>query len=453
MNLEETKSETYSKNCLVEIYGLGYVGLPLSIRLASSGFYVKGLDIDEKKIHRLNNKILTHSEQFFQDEFNDSLESKNLTLSVSPQESDKPKIAIICVPTPISNNISDSNIFLKNAVSKFLSFCKKGDIIILESSIQIGTTKEIKDLIESKGYVVGSDIGLCYCPERIDPMNKDWTLENIPRVIYSSDDITFSIAKNVYRYVNNSRLIRVENSTIAELVKSYENSFRLINISFVNELSILCEKLKIDVNDVITAASTKPFGFMSFYPSAGAGGHCIPKDPTFLTQCAKDHGIKFPTIEAALNMNTEIRHYITDSIEKTLTKLNLEKKILVCGLAYKPDIEDMRDSPGIKLIKELKDRNFLISAHDPYYDKKLHEKYIKENNFEKLDFDLIHDLNDSTIKKFNCICIVQFHSSTKPKLNTIYKKSLVPFIYDCQKKLIKNPKSTTILNFDDNEIP
>ncbi|MDE1816527.1 MAG: nucleotide sugar dehydrogenase [Thaumarchaeota archaeon] len=447
----KTLEEAISKKCLIEIFGVGYVGFPLAVRLATSGFKVVGIDNDENKIKRLQSNSLTDYELYLKDEFFEC-RKRSFQLSDSPTKSNSSKVGIICVPTPIQSKNGDSNLFVRATVEKFLNFCNMGDVIIIESSIKIGTTEQMRNMIESKGFKVGKDVGLCYCPERIDPMNKDWTLENIPRVIYASDDVSFNVAQSVYHYVNNSHLIRVNSSKVAELVKSYENSFRLVNISLVNELAVLCDRLGVDVNDVITAASTKPFGFMAFYPSGGAGGHCIPKDPTFLSETAKASGTQFSTIDTALKINSLMPIHIVSSIEKVITKLGLEKSALVCGLAYKPDIEDMRDSPGFRIVEELKQKNFKVAAYDPYYKKELHKRYLQENNLSELEFNALTSLDDSQLANFNCICIVQHHAVIKSRLSAIYQRSLVPFIYDCQHKLIKNQKSKTILNFYDYDI-
>jgi len=363
--LEKTLDAILSNAFLIEVFGLGYVGFPLAVRLANSGFKVRGIDINSQRIERLKNNELMESEIHLKSEFIHCRNNKNLELTTSPVKSEKPKIGIISVHTPIPDENTPSNKFVKEAIENFLETSKVGDLIILESSVEGGTTEEMEKIVESKGYKIGQDYGFCFCPERIDPQNKKWHLENIPRIIYCSDDTTFKIAEKIYKNVNKAHLLRVESPKIAEVVKSYENAFRLVNISLVNELAILCDKLGINVMDVIKAAATKPFGFIPFYPGAGAGGHCIPKDPRFLLDAAKKYDVKFSTIENALQVNFEIPKYICNSIEKTLEKINLEKSVLVCGLTYKPDVEDMRDSPGFKLLNEFKKRNFKVSAYDP----------------------------------------------------------------------------------------
>jgi len=444
MYLKETLEKILSHDFTIQVFGLGYVGFPLSVRLASSGFKVIGVDTNSQKLEKLKNNSLSGIQLSVKTSFLESIKNGNLVFSENPVESEGPRIGIICVSTPIDGT-NDSNVFVNSAVQSFLDTSKAGDVIILESSVRVGTTNEIKKVIESRGYHVGENFGLCFCPERIDPLNHKWKLENIPRVIFSSDDTTFHIAQKIYQHVNNSNLTRVESAEIAEVVKSYENAFRLVNISLVNELAMLCDKLKIDVKDVTDAAATKPFGFLPFYSGGGAGGHCIPKDPRFLLDSAKKVGLGFSSIENAIAINSQIPKYIADSIEETLNELKLEKSVLVCGLSYKPDVEDMRDSPGYKILSEFKSRGFKVDGFDPYYKEEFRTRYLKENDLEKLDFTELKNLEDSSISDFNCLCIVQNHTKLKFRLKEIYKKSLVPFIYDCQNQIMKDSKSKTLL--------
>jgi len=445
MKLKDTLEKIKSKDCSIQIFGLGYVGFPLSVRLATSGFNVIGIDTDQKKIESLKNNVLLGSQLTLKNEFLESIRVGKFIPSNKPIKSEKPNIGIICVPTPISESNKDSNVYVHLAVGEFLELSKAGDVLILESSVDIGTTDEIKQKVESKGFRVGEDFGVSFCPERIDPLNTKWKLENIPRIIYSTDDVTFQISQFIYKNVNNSNLTRVKSSKTAELVKSFENSFRLVNISLVNELAILCDKLGINVREVIEAASTKPFGFMPFYPSAGAGGHCIPKDPMFLLDSAKKNGLKFDSIEKAVTINSMVPKYIVKSIENTLSKLKLEKSVVVSGLSYKPNIEDMRDSPGFRILKELSSKGFKVVVYDPYFKNELREKYLIENYMQNLDFDKIDDLSDKSINDFDCLCIVQNHSKIKLRIQEIYKNSLIPMIYDCQNAVEFDPNSKTVL--------
>ena len=254
MNDMDIEKFVDKKSFVIEIFGLGYVGFPLAVRLASAGFQVIGIDVNQKRIQRLKNNKLMDSEIHLEKEYFDCRQKNNIKLESSPSDSIIPKIGIICVPTPIPTKDISSDIFVKSAVESFLNCSKSGDVIILESSIEVGTTEIISNIIENKGFEVGKDFGLCFCPERIDPSNKEWGIENIPRVIYCSDDSSFDIAKEIYLHVNGGNLLKVNSPKIAEIVKSFENAFRLVNITLVNELAILCDKLDVNVKEIIDAA-------------------------------------------------------------------------------------------------------------------------------------------------------------------------------------------------------
>jgi len=443
--LNNTLQESEKKQTRIEVFGMGYVGLPLAIRLAVHGWTVTGIDISQDRISLLEKNDLFESEINLQKEFEESRKQGFLSFATEPKKIEHSKIGIICVPTPIPSSGVKSDQYVKEAVEKFLETSKVGDVILIESSIEVGTTDDLEKIIESKNFSLGKDYGLSFCPERIDPQNKEWKLENIPRIIYCSDDITFQICQNLYFHVNQSNITRVSSVKVAEVVKSFENTYRLVNISLVNELAILCDRLGINVGEVITAAATKPFGFKPFYTGAGAGGHCIPKDPLFLLESSKKFGIKFKTIEAAIEINYFIPKYIVDNIEKILSENNLPLSIIISGMTYKHDLEDMRDSPGFKLYAEFLKKGFHVSAYDPYYKKQLEEKYLIKNNMEGAKINLLTDLSDNSIKNFSCLCIVQHHTKSKFILQKIYENSLIPFIYDCQNKIEKIPSSKTIL--------
>ena len=208
--LEKTIKAILLKSFLIEIFGLGYVGFPLAVKLSKSGLRVIGIDVNNNRIERLKKNELLDSEINLKTEFTNSRDTGNLELKNIPTKTDIPKIGIICVPTPIPNKNTDSAVFVISAVEKFLESSKEGDVIILESSIEVGTTDRIQEIIEKRGFKVGDNYGLCFCPERIDPANKEWGIENIPRVIYCSDNNTFDIAKQIYQHINNANLIRHE---------------------------------------------------------------------------------------------------------------------------------------------------------------------------------------------------------------------------------------------------
>ncbi len=444
--MKELLNKIKTKSVVIEIFGLGYVGFPLAVKLSSAGFKTIGIDVNTERISRLKNNELQDSENLLKEKFIEC-RKQYLTLSEESVKTKTPKIGIICVPTPIPNMNIESDIYVRKAVASFLSNAKNGDCLILESSVEVGTTEKMQQIIEEKGFQIGTDFGLSFCPERIDPSNKEWGLENIPRIIYSSDDSTFEISKEIYNNVNGGNLIRVESSRIAEVVKSFENAFRLVNISLVNELAILCDNLGINVKSVIDAAATKPFGFMAHYPGAGAGGHCIPKDPRFLLESAKKFQGNFLTIENALSINAKMPRYISNSIKNKVQKLGLKKSILVCGLSYKTNVEDMRDSASFKIIHELTNLGFQVYGYDPFFREEIIEKYLIENNLKAINFKNVDVLNDEILKKISCICIVQHHDLSKQKIDEIYMNSKVSLIYDCQNKIKKDPNSKTVLDY------
>ena len=443
--MEKLLSKIQSKSCIIEIFGLGYVGFPLAVKLSSVGFNVIGVDVNKERISRLERNELQDSEENLKEKFLVCRKEK-LQLAEHPSKNKIEKIGIICVPTPIPDQNTMSDVFVIKAVKSFLDNSKEGDCLILESSVEVGTTEKVQKLIEEKGFKIGINFGLSFCPERIDPSNKEWGIENIPRIIYSSDDLTFKISKEVYKNVNGGNLIRVEYPKIAEVVKSFENAFRLVNISLVNELAILCDNLGINVKSVIDAAATKPFGFLPHYPGAGAGGHCIPKDPIFLLESAKKFQGNFATIDNALKINNKMPKYISNSLQNSIKKLGLKKSILVSGLSYKSNVEDMRDSASFKVINELVSSGYQVFGYDPFFREEIIKKYLIENNLNEINFELVDNLNDSILERISCICIVQHHDITFEQINEIYKKSKVPLIYDCQNKIKNDSNSKTILD-------
>jgi UDP-N-acetyl-D-glucosamine dehydrogenase len=443
MSLQKIKNDITQKKCIIEVFGIGYVGFPLSIRLASSNFNVIGVEKNDRRLKRLESNLLKRSENNFKSQFINLRKKKKLSFSQSSTKSKLTRIGIICVPTPISSKKTHSNIFVISAVKDFLSKSKKGDSLIIESSLELGSFKTIKSIIRKKGFLVGIDFGLAYCPERIDPLNKKWNIHNIPRVIYCEGDATFEITKMVYHGINRSNLIRVSSSNVAEIVKSFENSFRLVNISLVNELAILCDKLKIDIFEVLNAAATKPFGFIPFYSGAGAGGHCIPKDSISLYTSAKKIDFDFSMVKQALIINELIPKYIVNNIKKTLKMRKLIKKVLVIGLAYKSDIEDLRDSPGLKIVSLLRDSSFDVEVFDPFFDKRFLEEELQKHNISNTI--VLENLDIQKLDKLSCMILVQHHTKLEKIIQNIYDKSLVPVIYDCQSRLKHNSNSSTVL--------
>ena len=436
--------ESAKGSATIEVYGLGYIGLPLAVRLASAGWKVRGIDTSAGRLARLAAGELLGSEAGLKRDYKRAREAGRLDLGGKGRAGGPAKVGFVCVPTPAAEG-ARSDGFVRSAAGEFLGTAGRGDVLILESSLEVGTTEGIRDLAESRGHSVGDGLGLCYCPERIDPANKEWGIENIPRVIYCSDDRSFRIAKEVYADVNGGNLARVASPRTAEVVKSFENAFRLVNISLANELAVLCDRLGISAADVIGAASTKPFGFMPHYPGAGAGGHCIPKDPRFLLRSAEKAGAEFATIKHALRINSAMPGYVAAAVDAVLGERGLERTAIVSGLSYKRNIEDMRDSAGFKVAAALASRGIRALGHDPHFDPAHEEKYLAENGLERLGFEVLDGLDDGNLEGISCVCIVQHHDATRDRIAEIYRESKVPVIYDCQRLMAEDPRSKTLL--------
>ena len=440
--LEDTREAVCSNSIEIEVFGLGYVGLPLAVRLAGAGMSVTGIDVNADRRTRLEDGILLDTERNLKEVFGLARREGRLRLAAAPKKTLAGKAGFVCVPTPAPGGPADSNVHVNAAVSSFLGTADRGDVLVIESSIEAGTTDRIRQMIRDGGYVSGEDFGLAFCPERIDPQNTRWTMENIPRIIYCSDDATYDIARSIYARVNGTSLLRVSSAKAAEVTKSFENAFRLVNISLVNELAVLCDSLGISAREVIDAAASKPFGFMPFYPGAGAGGHCIPKDPIFLSESSRRVGGRFMTIENALQINARMPVYVASAIDSLLQGMGLPRSVLVCGMTYKPDIEDMRDSPGFKIAGELARMGYRVGAYDPFLDAGPMPKYLKENSMQEGVFEVAGDL---AAGGFSCLCVVQHHSRAAPMLQDAYSKGVFPVIYDCQNRLRRRGDAPTIL--------
>lgn len=445
----------------VDVFGLGYVGLPLAVRLAGGGVRVTGIDVSESRLGRLRAGRLMSSEADLAGEFGRAVSSGRLGLSERPppRSAGVPRIGIICVPTPAPGGAEPSSGRVMAAAETFLDGAAAGDVVVIESSVGSGTTDEVRAMAAARGRPVGPRLGLCFCPERVDPANKRWGLANIPRVVYCSDDLTYGIATEVYRRVNNASLFRVSSAAVAEVVKSYENAFRLVNISLVNELAVLCDALGIDSREVIAAASTKPFGFMPFAPGAGAGGHCIPKDPRFLADAARRRGLGFSSIDGALATNSSMPEYVCGRIHDRLSRMGLGLSAMVCGLAYKADVEDMRDSPGFRIVAGLAARGFAVKTHDPHYDAALLPKYLRENGMGGEEgggggmgggggpaFEAAAEISAETLRGVSCLCVVQHHERARRQVDEAYAGGLVPVVYDCQNRLVPAAGCRTVLD-------
>ena len=377
----------------VAVIGLGYVGLPLAIQATSSNLKVYGYDIDENKIsnYNLGNSTI---EDISDKELEASLE-KGLFLSSDPKYLSESETIVISVPTPLTDYQPDLS-YVKAAAETIAKNITKNQIIILESTTYPGTTVEvlIPVIEEISNLKAGVDFFVGYSPERIDPGNDTWNFKNTPKVISGINDESLSKIENFYEQIIDS-VVRVSGTKEAEMVKLLENTYRHVNIALINELAILCNMLEIDIWEVVNAAKTKPFGFESFRPGPGVGGHCIPVDPNYLSFKTRQIGKPVRFVELAQEINNSMPSYV---VSRLLEKMNLLEKpfknsnILILGVAYKKDIGDVRESPAIGIIENLFERGVNVKYYDPFVDSLLvNTKYVeKEDSFDNIDkYDLV----------------------------------------------------------------
>ncbi len=352
----------------VGIIGLGYVGLPLVKIFLRKGFEVVGFDIDERKVAMLNQgkSYILHVRG---EELLPYLEQGKFRATQDFSELRLVDAILVCVPTPLDAHRNPDLTFIIKTTETIAQYLRPGQLVVLESTTYPGTTDEkMLPLLEQSGLKVGHDFFLAYSPERENPGDKNFTTEKIPKVIGGITRNCLEVAKALYGEVVITT-VPVSSTRVAEATKLLENIFRSVNIAMVNELKMIFNRLGIDIWEVIEAASTKPFGFMPFYPGPGYGGHCIPVDPFYLTWKAKevDYSTKF--IELAGEINTQMPYYV---VERTIEALNARgkaingAKILVLGIAYKKDIDDQRESPALKIISLFKKKGAKVSYHDPY---------------------------------------------------------------------------------------
>ena len=353
----------------ITIVGLGYVGVPLAIAFHNKGFDVTGLDVSEKAVKRIT-----------EGKFPESVVNKPKNLmkaTLNPEEClPNSDFIIVCVPTPLTKDKKEDTKYLIAATTTISKYLKKGQTVIIESTTYPGTTEEvIKPILEKSGLKVGIDFGLAYSPERVDPGNL-YPLEKIPKIVAGINRKYGEIVRDLYSQII-ERVVLVDSIKVAETTKVFENTFRQVNIAFVNEFALFCEKSGINAYDVIKAASTKHAGFMAHYPGSGVGGDCIPVTPLFLSQKAKEYGLDFKFIELADKLNSQMPLHVVELVEKNADK---QKPVLVLGISYKPNVSDMRNSPTEVIIQNLKSKGWKVHYFDPHV--KSFSDFTSEENLE-----------------------------------------------------------------------
>ena len=375
------------------VIGLGYVGLPLAIEAANSKLKVAGYDINESVVDSLN-KSMSHVEDISDKALQDAL-SKNLMITSDSSVLGDSEYIVISVPTPLTDYQPDLS-YVEAATKSIAENLKKGQIIILESTTYPGTTLEIvKPILEKiSSLVAGEDFLLGYSPERIDPGNKEWTFKNTPKIVSGINETSLKKISDFYNSIIDE-VVEVSGTREAEMVKLVENTYRQVNIAMVNELAILSNMLDIDIWEVVDAAKTKPFGFQSFRPGPGVGGHCIPIDPKYLSFKTRQIGQPVRFVELAQEINNSMPNYVISRISELMNKKEIllkNSKILLLGVAYKKDIGDTRESPAIDIIESLLDKSVEVSFYDPYVDELIVNKksILKEQDIESAsNYDMV----------------------------------------------------------------
>jgi UDP-N-acetyl-D-glucosamine dehydrogenase len=366
--LEALKEKIESKTARVGIVGLGYVGLPLAAEFAKAGFHVTGIDVQDSKVDGLN-RGESHVQDVPAHEVARLVREKRFLATTDFSVVRELDTINICVPTPLRKTKDPDMSFIVSAVDEIAKHFHPGLLIILESTTYPGTTDELLlPTFEKLGYKAGEDFFLCFSPERVDPGNPVYQTHNTPKVVGGITPACTEMGKLFFSQAL-EKVVPVSNTRVAEMVKLLENTFRMINIGLANEMALMCNGMDINVWEVIDAAATKPFGFMPFYPGPGLGGHCIPIDPFYLSWKTKQSGIEARFIDLAGYINGNMPHFVVDKIQNALNshgKPVLGARVHVAGVAYKRNIDDLRESPALDIILLLKKRGAQLSYSDPF---------------------------------------------------------------------------------------
>ncbi|MDO3386017.1 nucleotide sugar dehydrogenase [Gilvimarinus sp. SDUM040013] len=428
--LEVLEDRIRKRECVVGIFGLGYVGLPLAMCFTYAGVKVVGFDIDPKKISILSggkSYISTVSDLQVAEALNLGFSATSDYKAASELDS-----ILICVPTPLNQYRQPDLSFVEKTLDALRPYIRKGQVLGLESTTWPGTTEEVVvPAVESTGLSVGSDIAVVYSPEREDPGNQEYSTANIPKIIGGATSRCLRVGKALYE-IGVQEMVEVSSLKVAEMSKLLENIHRAVNIGLVNEMKIVSDKMGININEVIDAASTKPFGFVPYRPGPGLGGHCLPIDPFYLAWKAREYGVNTRFIELAGEINHYMPMWVIEKVSSVLNNYGKAIKgssILVLGIAYKKNINDTRESPAIELIDQLSKMGALISYSDPYV-----PKFPKKRRYS---YSLTSvDLCSRTLRSFDCIVIATDHDVFDYDL--IEKSS--NFVIDTRNRINRGPR-------------
>jgi UDP-N-acetyl-D-glucosamine dehydrogenase len=402
--LQELGERIEKREARIGVIGLGYVGLPLAVEFTKAGFRVTGFDLDAEKVRAVN-EGRSYIEDVPAADLAAARQQKQLAASTDFADLSACDVVNICVPTPLTRTKDPDVSHLASALQEIRRRLRAGQLIILGSTTYPGTTSELfVPMLEGTGLRVGIDFSMAFAPERIDPANKQYKVRQVPKVVGGETALCTELAAKVFATVFD-RVVPVSSSRSAELVKLLENTFRAINIGLANEIALMCNRLGLDVWEVIEAAATKPYGFMKFLPGPGLGGHCIPVDPTYLAWKMKSLNFPARFIDLATEINSHMPEYVASRVAEILNQERLAvngSRILVLGVAYKPNVSDMRESPALDVIRLLQQKGGVVSYHDPH----VPELHLEEGAQLKSV-----DLTEEILESADVVVIVTDHAS------------------------------------------
>jgi UDP-N-acetyl-D-glucosamine dehydrogenase len=382
-----------SKSALLGVIGLGYVGLPLAVEKAKAGYRVIGFDVQSHKVEMVNQGI-NYIGDVVEEELAEIINGGLLTATGDFSRISELDCVSICVPTPLDRYQQPDLSYVKTTAETIVKHMHKDMLIVLESTTYPGTTEELlKPILESSGLRCGTDFYLAFSPERVDPGNRIYKTYNTPKVVGGVTPICTELAAILYENILKAEVFRASSPAVAEMEKILENTYRNINIGLINELAVLCDRMGINIWEVIEAAKTKPYGFQAFYPGPGLGGHCIPLDPYYLSWKAREYGFHTSMIEASMMINDRMPEYCVERAARLLNKVKKPlngSRVLVLGVAYKQDIDDYRESPAINVIRHLEERGAEVVFYDPYI-----KEYRDEGNTKQGEESLTKELIES----------------------------------------------------------
>ena len=402
---ESLEQKLRDRTATIVVIGLGYVGLPLAVELATAGFRVRGLEVDTERVASLN-RGRSYIDDVADGHLADLVGRDALSATTEAGVVVDAEAVLICVPTPLTRSKQPDLSNVTAATTRLVPHLHAGQLIVLESTTYPGTTTEVvRPILEGSGLVAGQDFHLAFSPERLDPGNKQRSIRTVPKIVGGLTPRCTELACLLFQQIT-ARVVPVSSPTVAEMVKVYENVFRNVNIALVNELTLLCDRMGLNVWEIIDAAATKPYGFMPFYPGPGVGGHCIPVDPYYLAAKAREYDFHARFIELAATVNDSMPYYV---LSRTMTALGARGKTLsgartlILGVAYKKDISDFRESPALKLMELLERRGAEVSYYDPH----VPELTVANPGGR------IHStsLTDETLANVDCVIIATDHSA------------------------------------------